>query len=59
MRVRLALPAIGRRLASGPFSSQTLTGTDPTGLDAKCKDSSDIKFAGGNAFSAVGTWILP
>ena len=49
--------------AGGPESpnvtDRTLTGTDPTALDAKCKDSSDMKFTGGNLFSEVGTWILP
>ena len=52
-----ACPAGGSE--SAHVTDRTLTGTDPTGLDAKCKDSSDIKFTGGNAFSAVGTWILP
>ena len=33
--------------------------TVPTAPDAKCKDSSDITFTGGNLFKEVGTWILP
>jgi hypothetical protein len=37
----------------------TLTGPAPIALDAKCKDSSAIKFIGGNVFSEVGTWTLP
>ena len=49
--------------AGGPESAnvtyRTLTGADPTALDARCKDSSDIKFTGGNFFREVGTWILP
>ena len=44
---------------SANVTDRTLTGTDPTALDAKCKDSSDIRFTGGNPFSEVGTWILP
>jgi hypothetical protein len=40
-------------------TERTLTGTAPLALDAKCKDSSDIKFTGGNLFSEVGTWTLP
>ena len=49
--------------AGGPESAsvtdRTLTGAGSTALDAKCKDSSDIKFTGGNLFREVGTWILP
>ena len=49
--------------AGGPESAnvtdRTLTGADPNALDAKCKDSSDITFTGGNFFREVGTWILP
>ena len=44
---------------SAKVTDRTLTGSAPTGLDAKCKDSSDIKFTGGNRFSELGTWILP
>lgn len=44
---------------SANVTDRTLTGTAPNALDAKCKDSSDIKFAGGNLFKEVGTWILP
>jgi hypothetical protein len=60
----LYLDSNGTACPAGGFESAhvtdwTLTETDPTGLDAKCKDSSDIKFTGGNAFSGVGAWILP
>lgn len=52
-----ACPAGGSESAN--VTDRTLTGTAPNALDAKCKDSSDIKFAGGNLFKEVGTWILP
>ena len=49
--------------AGGPESAnvtdRTLTGADPTALDARCKDSSNIEFTGGNLFRELGTWILP
>ena len=44
---------------SASVTDRTLTGTAPIGVDAKCKDSSAIKFPGGNLFGEVGTWILP
>ena len=44
---------------SSHVTERTLNGTAPTAVDAKCKDSSDIKFSGGNLFKDVGTWILP
>ncbi len=52
-----ACPAGGSESAN--VTDRTLTGTEPTAVDAKCKDSSAIKFTGGNLFSEVGTWILP
>ena len=52
-----ACPAGGSESAS--VTDRTLTGTAPIGVDAKCKDSSAIKFPGGNLFGEVGTWILP
>jgi len=44
---------------SSHVTDRTLTGAAPIAPDAKCKDSSDIKFPGGNPFREVGTWILP
>jgi hypothetical protein len=52
-----ACPAGGGE--SPNVTDRALTGTDPTALDAKCKDGRDIKFTGGNLFNEVGTWILP
>jgi hypothetical protein len=39
-------------------STRTLTQATPTAVEAKCKDSTDIKFSGGNLFKEVGTWTL-
>jgi hypothetical protein len=50
-------PAGGSESAN--VTDWTLTSTAPTALDAKCKDSRDIKFTGGNLLSEVGTWTLP
>lgn len=44
---------------SSQVTERTLPGTAPTARDAKCKDSSAIKFSGGNLFEEVGTWFLP
>lgn len=52
-----ACPAGGSESAT--VTDRILTGTAPTELDAKCKDSGNIKFSGGNLFREVGTWILP
>jgi hypothetical protein len=40
-------------------TDRTLTGAAPTATGAKCRDSSAIKFTGGNLFREVGTWVLP
>ena len=50
-------PAGGSESAS--VTDRTLTRTEPIAVAAKCKDSSAIKFMGGNVFKEVGTWILP
>jgi hypothetical protein len=44
---------------SAHVTERTLTKGASTGLDAKCKDSSPVSFAGGNFFEEIGTWTLP
>jgi hypothetical protein len=39
-------------------TNRVLTRTPPSAAAAKCKDSSDIKFSGGNPFREVGTWTV-
>ena len=61
---RLYLDSNGTACPAGGYDSanvtdRILTGTAPTALAAKCTDSSNITFTGGNLFREVGTWILP
>jgi hypothetical protein len=39
-------------------TARTLDTTAPAAANAKCKDSGTVNFAGGNPFSAIGTWSL-
>jgi hypothetical protein len=39
-------------------TARTLDTTAPSAASAKCKDSGVVNFAGGNPFSAIGTWSL-
>jgi hypothetical protein len=43
---------------SAYVTDRTLTDAAPSAVAAKCKDSSDIKFGGGNPFKEVGTWTV-
>ena len=43
---------------SGGVTTRFLSDTAPAAGSAKCKDSGIVNFAGGNAFSTVGTWSL-
>jgi hypothetical protein len=39
--------------------NRTFDSTPPSATAARCKDSGNINFAGGNLFSQVGTWTKP
>ena len=39
-------------------TNRLLDFTAPSAASAKCKDSAAVKFAGGNAWTAIGTWSL-
>jgi hypothetical protein len=59
----LYLHSDGRPCPSGGgqstgVSAQTLDTAAPAAASAKCKDSGRLNFAGGNAFSTIGTWSL-
>ena len=57
----LFLHSDGNACANAPSTGVTtrfLDGNAPTAANAKCKDSGGINFAGGNPFSAIGTWSL-
>jgi hypothetical protein len=44
--------------SSPGVTSRELSTTVPTEVTAKCKDSSAVNIAGGNAFKEIGTWRL-